>query len=194
MQESIRHAEQLLEKAEVVTLAVNGEDGCPRAYVMTKLPGESIRVFRSWPRRARKRSGLWRRTPGLCQLFCAGGSVSLTGTVQLIRESGALRELWVPELDRIFPMGPESGELVLLRFESRQPPSVLWEKWRSSRCKKTASALRKSRILWTENQKTACRAISRSRWILPHRSSNSSIRSGPHLRAFLAGKQVPCFA
>ena len=39
MQESIRHAEQLLEKAEVVTLAVNGEDGCPRAYVMTKLPG-----------------------------------------------------------------------------------------------------------------------------------------------------------
>ena len=33
MQESIRHAEQLLEKAEVVTLAVNGEDGCPRAYV-----------------------------------------------------------------------------------------------------------------------------------------------------------------
>ena len=98
--------------------------------------------------------------------------------VQLIRESGALRELWVPELDRIFPMGPESGELVLLRFESRAATFCLWEKWRSSRCKKTASALRKSRILWTENQKTACRAISRSRWILPHRSSNSSIRSG----------------
>ena len=45
MQESIRRAEELLERAEVVTLAVNGEDGFPRSYVMTKLPGESIRVF-----------------------------------------------------------------------------------------------------------------------------------------------------
>lgn len=45
--------------------------------------------------------------------------MSLTGSVQLIRETGALRELWVPELDRIFPAGPESGELVLIRFESR---------------------------------------------------------------------------
>ena len=64
MQESIRHAEQLLEKAEVVTLAVNGEDGCPRAYVMTKLPGESIRVFPFLAKEGSERSGLWRRTPG----------------------------------------------------------------------------------------------------------------------------------
>ena len=113
MQESIRHAEQLLEKAEVVTLAVNGEDGCPRAYVMTKLPGESIRVFPFLAKALEK-------DPRACvSYFAPGGSVSLTGTVQLIRASSALRELWVPELDRIFPMGPESGELVLLRFESR---------------------------------------------------------------------------
>ena len=32
MQESIRRAEELLERAEVVTLAVNGEDGFPRSY------------------------------------------------------------------------------------------------------------------------------------------------------------------
>ena len=120
MQESIRHAEQLLEKAEVVTLAVNGEDGCPRAYVMTKLPGESIRVFPFLAKEGSENVRALEKDPRACvSYFAPGGSVSLTGTVQLILESSALRELWVPELDRIFPMGPESGELVLLRFESR---------------------------------------------------------------------------
>ena len=120
MQESIRHAEQLLEKAEVVTLAVNGEDGCPRAYVMTKLPGESIRVFPFLAKEGSEKVRALEKDPRACvSYFAPGGSVSLTGTVQLIRESSALRELWVPEMDRIFPMGPESGELVLLRFESR---------------------------------------------------------------------------
>ena len=73
MQESIRHAEQLLEKAEVVTLAVNGEDGCPRAYVMTKLPGESIRVFPFLAKEgSEKVRGSGEGPPGLCQLFRAG--------------------------------------------------------------------------------------------------------------------------
>lgn len=71
MQESIRRAEELLERAEVVTLAVNGEDGFPRSYVMTKLPGESIRVF---PFLAKGGLGKDPRpgagSPGLCQLFC----------------------------------------------------------------------------------------------------------------------------
>ena len=103
MQESIRHAEQLLEKAEVVTLAVNGEDGCPRAYVMTKLPGESIRVFPFLAKEGSEKVRALEKDPRACvSYFAPGGSVSLTGTVQLIRESSALRELWVPELDRIF--------------------------------------------------------------------------------------------
>ena len=97
MQESIRHAEQLLEKAEVVTLAVNGEDGCPRAYVMTKLPGESIRVFPFLAKEGSEKIRALEKDPRACvSYFAPGGSVSLTGTVQLIRESSALRELWVP--------------------------------------------------------------------------------------------------
>ena len=92
MQESIRHAEQLLEKAEVVTLAVNGEDGCPRAYVMTKLPGESIRVFPFLAKEGSEKVRALEKDPRACvSYFAPGGSVSLTGTVQLIRASSALR-------------------------------------------------------------------------------------------------------
>lgn len=120
MQESIRRAEELLERAEVVTLAVNGEDGFPRSYVMTKLPGESIRVFPFLAKEDSEKIRALEQDPRACvSYFAPGGSVSLTGSVQLIRETGALRELWVPELDRIFPAGPESGELVLIRFEPR---------------------------------------------------------------------------
>ena len=120
MQESIRRAEDLLERAEAVTLAVNGEDGCPRAYVMTKLPGEGIRTLLFLAREGSEKVRALEKDPRACvSYFAPGGSVSLSGAVCLIRESVALRKLWVPELDRIFPMGPESGELVLIRFESR---------------------------------------------------------------------------
>ena len=120
MQDSIRHAEELLERAEVVTLAVTGEDSYPRAYVMTKLPGESIRVFQFLAKDGSEKVRALEKDSRACvSYFAPGGSVSLTGDVRLIRESAALRQLWVPELDRIFPAGPDSGELVLIRFESR---------------------------------------------------------------------------
>ena len=89
MQESIRRAEELLEKAEVVTLAVNGEDGFPRSYVMTKLPGESIRVFPFLAKEGSEKIRALEQDPRACvSYFAPGGSVSLTGSVQLIRETG----------------------------------------------------------------------------------------------------------
>lgn len=64
MQESIRRAEEFLERTEVVTLAVNGEDGFPRSYVMTKLPGESIRVFPFLAKEGSEKIRAWSRIPG----------------------------------------------------------------------------------------------------------------------------------
>ena len=42
MNDPISRAEALLQNSETVTLAANGADGYPHAYVMTKLPGEGI--------------------------------------------------------------------------------------------------------------------------------------------------------
>ena len=35
-------------------------------------------------------------------------------------DAGRKRELWVPQLERIFPMGPDSTELVILEFTARE--------------------------------------------------------------------------
>ena len=114
MNDPISRAEALLQNSETVTLAANGADGYPHAYVMTKL--------RRIPFLAKDGSDKVRdleRDPRACVSFTApGGSVSLTGEVSLSRDTEAMRALWVPELDRIFPAGPEG--LVLLRFAAHR--------------------------------------------------------------------------
>ena len=65
MNDPISRAEALLQNSETVTLAANGADGYPHAYVMTKLPGGGGSAgSRSWQRTARTRSGTWSGTPG----------------------------------------------------------------------------------------------------------------------------------
>lgn len=120
MQESIERANALLEKADLLTLAVVGEDQYPRAYVMTKLAGEGIRELCFLAKDHSEKVCALELNPRACVSFAApGGSVSLTGEVKLERDPAAMRALWVPELDRIFPAGPEQGDLVLLRFTAR---------------------------------------------------------------------------
>ncbi len=119
MNDPISRAEALLQNSETVTLAANGADGYPHAYVMTKLPGEGIRMIPFLAKDGSDKVRDLERDPRACVSFTApGGSVSLTGEVSLSRDTEAMRALWVPELDRIFPAGPEG--LVLLRFAAHR--------------------------------------------------------------------------
>ena len=119
MNDPIRRAEALLRQSETLTLATNGADGYPHAYVMTRLPGEGLRDLAFLAKDGSDKVRELERDSRACVSFTApGGSVSLTGEVSLSRDTGAMRPLWVPELDRIFPAGPEG--LVLLRFAPRR--------------------------------------------------------------------------
>ena len=119
MNDPISRAEALLQNSETVTLAANGADGYPHAYVMTKLPGEGIRRI---PFLAKDGSDKVRDPgagpPGLRELYRAGGQREPHRGGEPLRDTEAMRALWVPELDRIFPAGPEG--LVLLRFAAHR--------------------------------------------------------------------------
>lgn len=121
MKDLISRAVELLDRCGTVTLTSVGADGYPRASVMTKLHTDGIRVFSFFARETSKKTQNFRQDPKACISYEApGGSVTLVGDVRICADAGRKRELWVPQLERIFPMGPDSTELVILEFTARE--------------------------------------------------------------------------
>ena len=121
MNQAVAKAEELLQQCGPVTLTCVGADGYPRASVMTKLHTESIRTFYFFARASSKKTQNISQNPKACISYEApGGSVTLVGDVSICTSREKKQELWLPELERIFPMGADSGQLVLLQFTARQ--------------------------------------------------------------------------
>ena len=116
--ESRKRAEELLEQCRTITLVSVGADGYPSAGVMTRLYTQSIDAFYFLAGRQSRKVQAFLQNPKSCVSYEApGGSVSLSGQVEVLEHSSELvQRCWRPELERIFPGGPNPEQLAVLKF------------------------------------------------------------------------------
>lgn len=120
-----RHAAEMLEQCQEVTIASVDESGFPRICVVSPIRREGYGVvyFATSVNSQKVRQFRCNKKAGLCY-YHNNNSQTLTGTVDILEDVATKKALWQNWMLRHFPLGPEDPDYCVVKFTGKT--ATLW--------------------------------------------------------------------
>lgn len=117
--EAIKAALELADKAEIVMLGTNGDDGYPNIKGMIKRENEGLRTVWFSTNTSSKRVPQVMKDSRTCVYFVDFGEwkgLMLVGTIEVLQDPESKKRLWEESDRRYYPEGMTDPDYTVLRF------------------------------------------------------------------------------
>ena len=116
---AIQNARVLIDRATIVMLGTNGEEGTPNIKAMIKVENEGLNTVWLSTNTSSRRVGQLLRDPRACLYFVdmeKWMGLMLVGTVEVLKDAESRKRLWKEGDERYYPLGVTDPDYSVLRF------------------------------------------------------------------------------
>lgn len=120
---AMQEALSLTDRAGIVMLGTNGDDGTPNIKAMIKMENEGLKTVWLSTNTSSRRVGQLRRDPKACLYFVdmeQWMGLMLVGEVEVRQDAASRQRLWREGFERYYPQGVTDPDYTVLRFTARQ--------------------------------------------------------------------------
>lgn len=113
-------AAQIVDSAQIITLASIDENGYPRPVAMAKLKNENGVLYISTGTSSAKTAHFKANPKAGVSIVEGGNSIVYTGEVNIVSDEAVKRSLWADWMIEHFPGGAEDPEYCVLKFTPKK--------------------------------------------------------------------------
>ncbi len=113
-------AAQIVDSAQIITLASIDENGYPRPVAMVKLKNENGELYISTGTSSAKTAHFKANPKAGVSIVEGGNSIVYTGEVNIVSDEAVKRSLWADWMIEHFPGGMKDPEYCVLKFTPKE--------------------------------------------------------------------------